>query len=320
VIDILGRHVPRSGPVALLDFPTHFNVGDAAIWLGELHALREGGWEIAYACSHDEYDPDRVRERIGPHGTVLLHGGGNFGDLYPAHQELRLRVLSDLPDHRVVQLPQTLRFRTEEAIERAAESIAAHPDFVLLARDRDSERLAIERLRCHAAVCPDSAFALGPLERPRPPVTPVLALARRDIESGLAGPPAATRGVEVADWSRPEPLAARVLRAVSTRAGRRVAGHPRAFRVVAPLTWRAYERVARTLLRSGVARISRAEAVVTDRLHGHILCLLLGIPHVLIRDRFGKLDSFQSTWRTNAPIYDPGSLEDAVDRARSLAG
>jgi exopolysaccharide biosynthesis predicted pyruvyltransferase EpsI len=99
-----------------------------------------------------------------------------------------------------------------------------------------------------------------------------------------------------------------------------VARHPKIFPLVAPLAWRGYETVARRLLGSGVALLSRAEAAVTDRLHGHILCLLLRIPHVLIRDRFGKLDSFQSTWQTNAATYDPGELGNAVDRARSLAG
>lgn len=319
LLDVLARHVPRSDAVALIDFPIHFNVGDAAIWLGELVALREGGWEIAYAGSHQDYDPDRVRERIGSGGTVLLHGGGNLGDLYPRHQELRLRVLSDLQDLRVVQLPQTVRFLSDEALEATTGPFAAHPDFTLLARDRESVRIGIERLGCRTDLCPDSAFALGPLERSNPAVSEVLLLARRDFESGLANLPAALPGVLVDDWPLREPLARRLLRAGALRAGRAANRHPAIFPAAAPLAWRGYELVTRGLVRSGAALLSRGETVVTDRLHGHILCLLMGIPHVLIPDRFGKVAAFNSTWSTDTPLIDatdrPG---EAIRCARRL--
>jgi pyruvyl transferase EpsO len=36
--------------------------------------------------------------------------------------------------------------------------------------------------------------------------------------------------------------------------------------------------------------------VVTDRLHGHILSVLLGIPHVLMDNSYGKNESFYATW------------------------
>ncbi len=42
--------LPVGEPVALLDFPNHMNVGDAAIWLGERALLRSLGVPVAYAC------------------------------------------------------------------------------------------------------------------------------------------------------------------------------------------------------------------------------------------------------------------------------
>ncbi len=304
-MDILARHVPRSGPVALIDYPAHRNVGDAAIWLGELAALRKGGWELAYACTEDGYDAARIRERIGPDGTVLLHGGGNLGDLYPAHQHLRLRVLSELRDRRIVQLPQTACFRHEPAIERAAPIFAAHPDLTVLCRDGPSERLVAERLGSRTALCPDAAFALGALERTERPATPVLVLAREDFESALPGAPPTAPDVGVADWPRRDATPTRIVLSLLQRTG----------------AWRGYELVSRRLLRSGVRLLSRGEAVVTDRLHGHILCLLLAIPHVVVPDRFGKVASFHATWGTGTPIVDGAAgLGVAIDRARGLVG
>jgi exopolysaccharide biosynthesis predicted pyruvyltransferase EpsI len=50
-------------------------------------------------------------------------------------------------------------------------------------------------------------------------------------------------------------------------------------------------RVSRALYVLSLGRI-----VITDRLHGHIFCLMLGIPHVLLNDDAGKNWNFYETW------------------------
>lgn len=94
LLSTLERLVPE-GPVALLGCPSHRNVGDQAIWLGQ----REAIWALddrrpVYACSIASYDAAELRRRLG-HGTILLTGGGNLGDLYPAEQAFREQVLKD---------------------------------------------------------------------------------------------------------------------------------------------------------------------------------------------------------------------------------
>jgi pyruvyl transferase EpsO len=42
--------------------------------------------------------------------------------------------------------------------------------------------------------------------------------------------------------------------------------------------------------------LSLGRIVITDRLHGHIFCLMLGIPHVLLNDDDGKNWNFYETW------------------------
>jgi exopolysaccharide biosynthesis predicted pyruvyltransferase EpsI len=39
-----------------------------------------------------------------------------------------------------------------------------------------------------------------------------------------------------------------------------------------------------------------------DRLHGHILCLLLNIPHVFLNDDSGKNWNFHETWTRDAEL------------------
>lgn len=74
-----------SSPYAILDFLDHSNVGDSAIFLGELAWLKAAiGRDPSYVCSMRSYTDDIDRQL--PDGTIYLHGGGNFGDVWPRHQ------------------------------------------------------------------------------------------------------------------------------------------------------------------------------------------------------------------------------------------
>src|SRR5262249_31200360 len=83
------------GPFVLVDFPDSANAGDHAIWLGEQVLLKSLGIDVAYECSMQSYDAARLKEAVGS-GTILMHGGGNFGDLYVYHH-FRHQVLKDFP-------------------------------------------------------------------------------------------------------------------------------------------------------------------------------------------------------------------------------
>ena len=59
--------------------------------------------------------------------------------------------------------------------------------------------------------------------------------------------------------------------------------------------------------------LSQGRFAITDRLHGHILCLLMGIPHVVLNDRYGKISNFYETWTSGNPLaYWAESLSEAV--------
>jgi pyruvyl transferase EpsO len=53
--------------------------------------------------------------------------------------------------------------------------------------------------------------------------------------------------------------------------------------------------------------------VITDRLHGHILCTLLGIPHCVIDNSYGKIGGFADAWGTfGEHRYRAESLDEAI--------
>ena len=63
-----------------------------------------------------------------------------------------------------------------------------------------------------------------------------------------------------------------------------------------------YPALARRRLRRGVRVLSTGRVVVTDRLHGHILALLLGIPHVVTDTAQGKISAFVEAWTADSNL------------------
>jgi exopolysaccharide biosynthesis predicted pyruvyltransferase EpsI len=310
---VLSDVVPRGAPVALIGFPNHSNPGDAAIWVGQLAALRRGGHRVAYVCDWLSYDERHLRRRAED-AVILLHGGGNLGDIWPEHQLLRERLVAAFPERRIVQLPQTMSFSDRRYLERARGVFDAHPDLTLLLRDHRSLAQAQEAFACRSLLCPDSAFALGPLRRLGEPDTDVVWLARTDAEaaSGQGGPPDAP-GVRVIDWlsekrGNPGWDGAEARRRFATRGGGRMLQRaPALADHAAPALWRLYDRHAELRVQYGRRLLSGGRGVVTNRLHGHVLSVLMGIPHVVLDNSYGKNRTFYEAWTQDWPLARWGS-------------
>ena len=273
--------LPSDGAYALLGFPNYANVGDSAIWLGTLVCLRALGYPApSYVCDDASYSREHLAQRLG-NGTILLQGGGNLGDLWEQHQRFREAVIAAFPDNPIIQLPQSIWFQDPAALARARAVFDRHRNLTLLVRDEQSLRLARNEFRAPSMLCPDLAFGLGPMQRPLPAGRKVVWLARSDREAAPASQPPPGARVETVDWlteRQPQKLLARGL----------------ARRGLLP-AW-TYDWLARRRLQRGVRLLSRGDVAITDRLHGHILCLLLGIPHALLDNSYGKVRNFHETW------------------------
>jgi pyruvyl transferase EpsO len=298
----VARAIPHGARVALVDAPNHPNSGDNAIWLGELALLRGLGARIGYVCETHGFDARAVRRAIGPDGVVALHGGGNFGDEWPGYQELRERVVRELPDLPVVQLPQSVQFGAEAARERAAAALAAHPRLTVLARDHPSVD-AVRALAPDATVelCPDAALALRPPVRRERSDAPPLWLARTDRERRAARLEPPDGDATVVDWPPASP-AESALRELSRVAGQRATKRWWLAGAATPAVAALHRGLTTRRVRAALELLSRAPVVVTDRLHAHILCLLLGVPHVAVDTGYGKLRRFVEAWSAGNPL------------------
>jgi exopolysaccharide biosynthesis predicted pyruvyltransferase EpsI len=322
---VMAEVLPPGSPVALVGFPNHSNPGDSLIWVGHIAHLRRRGHPIHYQCDWLSYDEAHLRRRA-PDAVVLIAGGGNLGDLWPEHQRLREQLIASLPDRKVVQLSQSMSFEDAENLGRARRVFGAHPDLTLLLRDHRSLAQAQEAFDCRSLLCPDFAFALGPLARLGEPDADVVWLARTDAEAaaGQGGPPDAP-GVRAIDWlsekrGNPGWDGAEARRRFATRGGGRVLQRaPALADRAAPALWRLYDRHAELRVQYGRRLLSGGRGVVTNRLHGHILSVLMGIPHVVLDNSYGKNRTFYEAWTQDWPLARWGeSAASALDELAEL--
>ncbi|KAK4049322.1 hypothetical protein OIV83_004259 [Microbotryomycetes sp. JL201] len=312
--------------------PDHENKGDSVIFVAEQLVLASLGINIRYVCGVKDYDFEALREVVEEHGkdrfAIVFHGGGNFGDLYGREHELKLSVMNSFPHVRMHVFPQSIKFREDEQVQHTRNVLSAltHPRNSIAVRDDQSYDFArrhfdLPNLRIDKT--PDIVFFMG--ERPelrdslRPP-TPkdILFFRRRDVEKSdwaWAG------GAEKADF--PKTFVQSLVQAVSRHkkstlsfdAGdwidwdltdeERRGGH---------IQFRAWQRFM-----TGARWLSSADFIVLDRLHGHIVSLLLGIPHVAIDNSIGKLSDYYSTWTKDCPlatlvIPDPNRPQDTAKK------
>ncbi len=288
---------------ALVDFPDHGNVGDSAIWSGEIEILKSLGVTIAYVSNLHSLSAGVLNNVLDADDPVLIHGGGNFGSVWPAHQEHRHRILRECRGRPVIQLPQSVHYAKPADAMETRDLIKMHGQFTMMVRDEPSKEFVIAQLAVDATLCTDSALALHSRLMRRKPQVDILVLARTDKErrddgaATLAFP--ADVHVQFADWvDDPSTLGSVAAGTIWPRASGRLTSLPGFFRVLRC----AWDAAANARVTRGCNLLSRGRVVVTDRLHAHILCTMLGIPHVVMDNSYRKVGNFIDAWTAGNPL------------------
>ncbi|WP_298933869.1 polysaccharide pyruvyl transferase family protein [uncultured Ramlibacter sp.] len=303
----------KDEPFALLDFPNIRNVGDSAIWLGEVAYFRKHiGRQPAYVSTGWTFSEASLK-RHAPSGPIFIHGGGNFGDIWLGHQEFRERLLKRWPGRPIIQFPQSIHFGNPGRADETARIIGKHGNFTLLVRDEESKHFAEKRFDCRVILCPDMAFSIGPLEA-APPTIPLLAMLREDREKAGEHNLSAYPDVPVEDWITEPWLPIRI----SKLLGALGAAHTLDGALIRQ---GLFDAAANQRFGRGVRQLQRAQAIVTDRLHVHIISILLGRPHAVLDNSYGKIRRFMDAFSGGTDlVYRASSLPDAIQWANEAAG
>jgi pyruvyl transferase EpsO len=320
----------RPQQCALLNYPNHVNIGDHLIWVGTVDYLQKvNQTRIAYTADLDSYSARSLNLALSPADPILLHGGGSLGDLWPDRQQFHERIVADYPDRPIFILPQSMHFRDPARARHASDIFNAHGGLTLFIRDRRSYAEATGLFtNCRVHLAMDMSFQLAgwlgptkstattaPLASDTRDTT--LLLARRDHE---ALPSAGMQGLDgiKQDWVSYErkwrwghhalPLS-RTLAGWYREGWQRRFLHQGEYRL--RTAWLDDLRVnpdtsalvagpgcefSLGLIWDGCQQLRAHRALVTDRLHAHLLAVMLGIPSILRPNSYDKNKSFHETW------------------------
>jgi pyruvyl transferase EpsO len=283
-----------------VDYPLHTNVGDLLINSGCEQFFQENNVNIWRRYNYYDF-PARV-PGITSKDVFLLHGGGNFGDLWFNFQSFRERIMALYPRNRIIFLPQTVHFSSGQKAEASIRRMNEHGNYHVFARDYRSLDL-LQRHGVHSvSAMPDTAHALAGVLQPHGGARPssTLRLVRNDIEASSIPPSIAQIEGDTYDWDSGVFSPAR--RLVHYGVVNFVKG---VGRYGPPVDCHAlWYRHRDNLIADGVRLFSRYEAVLTNRLHAIILGLLLGRSVIAFDNNYGKLSMYYQSWLTDVDNMD----------------
>lgn len=276
-----------------LDLPYHNNLGDILIWEGTLQFLKQSTHRCLYASDLFGYRKPKISEDT----VILMHGGGNWGDLWPIHHDFRKQVIAEFPDNRVIVLPQSVHYEEEDNIKKDICFFKRYPNVVICTRDRVSYDILAHNLCNEILLVPDMAFHIRTKtwkSTMQPAKTRALYAKRMDKE--LSKDPDISmlpNDVEVRDWPAMEntPFCQKLVDKCFSL------GNRLHLPLTATLTdWFWKNWIRPVYVRTAVHFLEPYKTVYSTRLHIAILSVLLGKDLYIIDNNYAKTQNYFDTW------------------------
>lgn len=308
-LSIILKYIEDKHDVIYLDYPLHHNVGDLLIYHGAISFLKDSGVKIKCQRSVHDFDVSEIKGMITSQTTLLCHGGGNFGDIYPAHEKLRELIISSFPDNRVIILPQTSHFSCKKELEKSIEIFNKHKNLIMFARDQQTLE-TFKSLTKNAFLLPDMAHHLyGKLKLSASEKKGELYFLRTDSEVKLEQKklniPSGNKPMDWDDFLTPKDKLRRKCIERLVKFG--VKFNSSAVKNFGAFLWYKH---AILLIDKSSSYFSSFDDIITSRMHGHILACLVNVNSQLIDNSYGKNSGYFNQWTykvNGARLYDEGN-------------
>ena len=292
----------------LLDAPYHINTGDLLIWLGTIHLLKEHNINLLYTRSADTFHFENIPNDV----TILLQGGGKFGDLWRYFQEFKLKVVKQYPHNRIIFLPQTIYYSDSQVLNEDLNIISTHNDIHLCARDRKSYDILSQYLKQNIYLLPDMAFCISETfinkkkRKQSKTINKDLFISRADKEAKKLPKIEFTRPTDIHDWPSMEKMprnykclnTIRFFNAKYNHLMNRLGIIGKYCKYKTTWTEDFFMRYVclPSIINDAIQFVNSYNYIYTTRLHIAILATLLEKPCTFIDNNYGKNSGFYQTW------------------------
>jgi len=326
IVERVSKLLDDSEALSLVDIPMHWNLGDSFIWHGDNIFTSLQGLPVVNPADKDQ------RELTDLHSieklALLLHGGGNFGDWWRENADFRLKVVEEMPNNRVIFLPQSIHYRDDKYVVQDRQAFEKHNKLTLLLRDNPSLQFAKENFpNTESIFVPDMAFMIGSLPAAEEPLVDIIFLLRTDTEKNIndthldsAKLLAQEKLMSYEIWDFPVdgyPIPNSISSRQSALYDYRKL-YPNIGADDIPKDILPMFRVA-----MGNKLLSRGSIIITDRLHASIMGVLIGRPVIYVDNAYKKLSNIWSSMASQIDACNGENLRaqhvDTLDRAVELA-
>lgn len=271
--------------IVLLDTPTHGNLGDQAIVLAIEKFLNTYFPEaIVFEFTHKQCALvlDKLRENISLDDIILIPGGGFLGSLWMNEQELFIKIIELFHENKIIIFPHTIYFE-QSSIGQVQKDIFVSKlnmckDISIFARESGTYNL-LKKLRISDKLkiyeCPDIVTALSDIDAldniaELQERKDVLLCLRQDKE----------KHVEDA-WIRQikNMIKNKEFSEISTYRSHGIEPKHRQQEVFSILK-----------------KFSKAELIITDRLHAMLFCLITRTPCIALDNVSSKVSGTYERW------------------------
>lgn len=160
-------HEKGKKTIALLMLPLHNNCGDLAIVKAEKEFFKKYFPEFHLAEIYFNQLEEDFYNRIKSFkksDIIVLHGGGNLGDLWVCEEEMRENIIKNLPKNKIISFPQSVYFSDtpsgRERFRLSKSVYEGHKKSLFFLRDKKSFEFFKNNFNCNCHLCPDVVLSL----------------------------------------------------------------------------------------------------------------------------------------------------------------
>ena len=288
------------GDYVYWDLPYHINIGDTLIWQGTLDFLSNKPYKMLDYGNSITANLSKLKKET----VILLHGGGNFGDIYGSSQEFRKNIVELYPNNKIIVLPQTIYFKEKLNERKDFEVFTLHENFYLCVRDQSSYDIACQYLNADKVLfLPDMAFCINDDILVKTSSTGKnLLMNRIDVEAISVDKKYVNQVDVQSDWPTFEkvPMYCNYLKLLLIIKRKLPNNSGSQKYLVKYINHFAMTNIRKKLISTGINFINDFDVIYTTRLHGCILSLLLDKKVILLDNSYGKNKAYYEAWLKNS--------------------
>lgn len=278
ILSIKIQSFRQTKKIFVFDIPEHGNIGDHAIASAQKKFIESNFPDYSYIEVPADISlviSNKLTDYISKHDIVMFHGGGNFGTLYPSHNDIRKAIISNLACISFIQLPQSVYFHDDNKVplDEITESFAQKNNQIyLFAR----EKLSFDFFKDYFPdvnnyLIPDIVFSLPKVNSEHK--NGILLILRNDIEKNINFDKNALKKKLVSEFND--------VSFSDTHIGEGLY-----------IDYKKRDKY----VSSKLEEFSRSKIIVTDRLHGMIFAYISNTPCIAIDNNNHKVRETYNAW------------------------